>query len=292
MKCPKCGFENPKDTEICQSCKSIRFVKAGGGQFITAPVRSGPVAQAFAGAPPPAPVSTGLPVGKRHLLERVGAPPIELTPGALFTFGRAPTCTLPIPSTRVSRVHAEIRWENEQPILCDKGSANGTSIGGKRLTKEHPLKEGDEIEVGPFLCVYHHEGNPKKDSPLTQHLDPPTITAAGDALAGQINDSGLTEVLQGIEFNAKSGTLSVFSRDGGGSITFLNGVPHQAESGDLKDEEAVFALLKLKKGRFSFSPEIEEAHKTRRMKNAVTALLLELGRRLDEAAGQETVDGS
>src|SRR5207248_2332930 len=88
-----------------------------------------------------------------HRIETAGSPPLPLRPGVEVTIGRQPGCGFTIPSNRVSRLHAVIRWVGEQPVLVDKGSSNGTFVRGKPV-KEHPLHDGDEIEVGPFLCVY------------------------------------------------------------------------------------------------------------------------------------------
>jgi hypothetical protein len=217
-------------------------------------------------------------VSKKHLLARVGAPSIELAPGKSFTFGRNDDCSLPIPSTRVSRVHAEIEWRDAKPWLVDKGSANGTFVGGRQV-KEHPLAPGDEIEIGPFLCVYRQDDGAPKAAPAP--AGERTMLEPVDLLGGKIQDGGgLPEVLQGIEFNAKTGTLFVFSAEAQGWVTFANGQPKAAEAGDAVDNEAVFVLLAIKEGRFSFTGELKTDE--RRMKVGVTGLLLEWGRRADE----------
>src|SRR5581483_3125079 len=103
------------------------------------------------------------------------------------------------------------------------------------------------------------------------------------------SDAGLAEVLQGLEFNTKTGTLAVFSRQGDGWLAVDKGMPIAAEaSSGAKDDEAVLFLLTIKTGRFTFSPECKE--KTRRIKPTITGLLLEWGRRADEQSGQETHD--
>lgn len=269
MKCPKCGFQNRPDAEICGLCKSVRFVKAGAASSAAMPA-----------------VMT-----KKHLLTRVGAPPLELEPGKDFSFGRAPTCSFSIPSPRVSREHAVISWQDGKPVLTDKNSSNGTYVGGKRLATPRTLETGDEIEVGPFSCVYKFE-EPGKKGVDQVGTDMQTITDQGDLLSGSISDAGLAEVVQGLEFNAKTGTLAVFSKQGDGWFAVDKGMPMAAEAGEgLKDDEAVIFLLQLKQGRFTFSPECKE--KARRIKPTITGLLLEWGRRADEKSSHdaETADG-
>jgi hypothetical protein len=237
-------------------------------------------------AAPPAPWGKPSPSGpskavarKKHLLVRVGATPLELEPGKVVTIGRNADCTLPVPSTRVSRVHAEIRWKDGRPVIADKGSANGTFVGGKPIAGDHALAPGDEIEIGPFLCVYRHEDPVKLAIPETV-IGGRTMLDQGDLLGGQIGQNGLAEVLQQIDFNKKTGTLFVFSPKGQGWMTTEGGAPRAAEAGDRRDLEAVFFLLGLREGRFSFTSELRTTE--RRMKGTITGLLLEWGRRADE----------
>jgi pSer/pThr/pTyr-binding forkhead associated (FHA) protein len=220
---------------------------------------------------------------KRHLLVRVGAAPLELEAGKVFTFGRNDTCSLPIPSARVSREHAEIRWVGGKPVIADKGSANGTFVGGKPV-KEQALSPGDEIEVGPFLCVYQFAEPDTSKTPVPAHGEK-TMIDQGDLLGGQIGQGGLAEVLQQIDFNKKTGTLIVFSSDGQGWVTFGDGTIMAAEAGSHEGLEAIFFLLGLHEGRYSFTQELRV--KEIRMRVTVTGLLLEWGRRADEREHRE-----
>ncbi len=272
MKCPKCGYENRAEAEVCALCKSVRFVKSGaaGGTV----VRAAPQA--------------GLPARKHHLV-RVGAPALELQPGKDFTFGRHPACSFSIPSPRVSREHAVISWRDGQPVITDKGSSNGTFVRGKRIMKEQTLSHGDEIEVGPFSCVYKFGDVDKSSASDIASAEMQTMTDIGDTLSGTIGDTGLAEILQQLEFNQKTGTLMVFSRQGDGWLAVDKGIPMGAEAGDgLTDAEAVIFLLMLKQGRFTFSSEFQE--KARSIKSTITGLLLEWGRRADDASRGTTTD--
>jgi hypothetical protein len=238
------------------------------------------------GAPVPGPRGSGLggdKAGHRHLLVRVGAEPLELVPGKVFTFGRNETCSLPIPSARVSREHAEIRWDSGKPVIADKGSANGTFVSGKPVT-EHALSPGDEIEVGPFLCVYQF-AEPEKTKTPVPSFGQKTMIDQGDLLGGQIGKGGLAEVLQQIDFNKKTGTLIVFSAAGQGWVTFGDGTIMAAEAGSQEGLEAIFFMLGLHEGRYSFTQELRV--KEVRSRATVTALLLEWGRRADELERRE-----
>jgi hypothetical protein len=273
VKCPGCGYQNKPDVDTCNLCGAVlrRTVKKGGTVEMQIAAELRP----------------------KHTLESVGTPPIELAPGVELTIGRQPGSGLTIPSNRVSRLHAIIRWEGDKPFLVDKGSSNGTFVSGKRV-KDHPLKDGDELEIGPYLCIYRHRDplaakadEPRKADPLAGSGSDlgertSTIGGRGDLFSGTLKDGGLAEVLQGLEFNTKTGTLDVFGKEGEGWITVTAGVPMAANANGKEDAEAIFSLLAMKTGRFTFSPEVHV--KDHRMRVTFTALLLEWGRRADELA--------
>jgi hypothetical protein len=254
VKCPQCGYQNKDDAHACNLCHAVLRKQR---KTVEMPVVAGP----------------------KHVLESVGSAPVELVPGTEFSIGRQPGCSLVIPSGRVSRVHAVIRWEEGKPILSDKNSSNGTFVRGKRI-KEHPLQDGDELEIGPFLCVYRF-GDEKKpaQADLGEHTQ--TLSAQSDVFTGSLGPIGIAEILQGLEFNKKTGTLDVFGKEGDGWISIDNGRPLAALANGEKEEEAVFSLLAMKSGRFTFTPEIEVREK--RINATITAILLEWGRRSDES---------
>lgn len=57
----------------------------------------------------------------------------------------------------VSRFHAEISLQNEQIIIIDKGSSNGTLLNQQRLDPETPylVKHGDNIMIGNMPVHIH-----------------------------------------------------------------------------------------------------------------------------------------
>jgi pSer/pThr/pTyr-binding forkhead associated (FHA) protein len=66
-------------------------------------------------------------------------PDIDLTPYKAYESG-------------VSRMHASIRLVNDQVMVTDLGSANGTRINGRKITANvpHPIKHGDILTLGKF----------------------------------------------------------------------------------------------------------------------------------------------
>jgi pSer/pThr/pTyr-binding forkhead associated (FHA) protein len=70
-----------------------------------------------------------------------------------LTIGRTPGNSIMIDNLGVSRRHAVIRVVDGRAVIEDLGSANGTSIGGERISSRE-LKDGDEISVVKHRLVF------------------------------------------------------------------------------------------------------------------------------------------
>jgi predicted component of type VI protein secretion system len=82
-----------------------------------------------------------------------------------IVIGRDPDCDLIVPDRRVSRRHAEIVRREEDFILRDRDSKNGTFVNGDRITEEYRLQDGDEIEIA--LCCQLIFVGPGATAPLS-----------------------------------------------------------------------------------------------------------------------------
>lgn len=71
------------------------------------------------------------------------------------TIGRDPAATVFLDAAGVSRAHARIVIGAEGALLEDLGSKNGTTLAEKAVTGKVPLHDGDRIQIGPILLVYH-----------------------------------------------------------------------------------------------------------------------------------------
>ena len=71
-----------------------------------------------------------------------------------LTIGRSSRNDICISDPFASRLHAEIRRENDQVSLVDNGSANGTFVNGQRVTGMLPLHIGDVIRIGETEIEY------------------------------------------------------------------------------------------------------------------------------------------
>ena len=74
----------------------------------------------------------------------------------VLTVGRLPDSDVNIPSQRVSRLHAKIRWVQEYGtwVIEDRESLNGITFQGRRVDK-HILNKGDRIYLAPSVLLFY-----------------------------------------------------------------------------------------------------------------------------------------
>jgi len=68
--------------------------------------------------------------------------------------GRDRACAVHIDSGTVSRHHARIVITSGAATIEDLGSKNGTSVGGRKITKPVALEEGAEVRVGSVTMTF------------------------------------------------------------------------------------------------------------------------------------------
>jgi pSer/pThr/pTyr-binding forkhead associated (FHA) protein len=108
--------------------------------------------------------------------------------GKRMIIGRAEDCTIVVDNLAVSRHHAIIEKKDDQYLVNDLDSNNGTFVNGRRITEPTALNFGDEIGIGkhvllfdshtkkeglPTICLFK-EAVPDMDSPErgTMFVDP------------------------------------------------------------------------------------------------------------------------
>src|SRR5215216_1109663 len=67
-----------------------------------------------------------------------------------FLIGRAKECALRAGSEAISRRHCAIIRRESGYTVRDLGSRNGTLVNDEKISTEVPLKDGDELRVGPL----------------------------------------------------------------------------------------------------------------------------------------------
>jgi signal transduction histidine kinase len=73
--------------------------------------------------------------------------------GQSIGIGRDASSAIQLHDTEVSRHHAELRWAENDYLLVDLDSSNGTFVNGRR-TPRHPLASGDQVQLGSTLMLY------------------------------------------------------------------------------------------------------------------------------------------
>ena len=80
--------------------------------------------------------------------------------------GRRPDCDVRIPLPIISRKHCRISRKNDNLVIQDLGSANGTFVNNHPIT-ESEIKAGDLLQVGPMKFVVQIDGKPRNILPPT-----------------------------------------------------------------------------------------------------------------------------
>jgi FHA domain-containing protein len=98
-------------------------------------------------------VAEPLPPAWLTLLSPARGTPLQITKSVLH-IGRHLTNDVVVNDKRVSRHHAEIRFERGQFVLYDLGSTNGVGINGVMTHQPVPLKNNDRVSVGSHEFVF------------------------------------------------------------------------------------------------------------------------------------------
>ncbi len=82
-------------------------------------------------------------------LDEEGQPVLfRLKPGAVKTIGRAAGADLILDAALVSRLHCRLEAVDDQVLVIDLESTNGTFVNDERVRQQATLKSGDTLRVG------------------------------------------------------------------------------------------------------------------------------------------------
>lgn len=68
--------------------------------------------------------------------------------------GRHPEVDIFLDDVTVSRRHAEFRRAGTVFAVFDRGSLNGTFLGGERIAVQTRLEDGDEVQIGKYRFTF------------------------------------------------------------------------------------------------------------------------------------------
>jgi hypothetical protein len=194
--------------------------------------------------------------------------------------GRSKWADMVLPHDSVSRTHAVLRALGEQIVIEDR-SSYGTLINGEPITSRR-LAPGDVIGIGPYMITIRASQDDQDESPATTRpFRTMATTSSAEAMQGRLDKVPLQETLQQVEFYKKTGTLKVFGDELDGTLVVYEGTPMYAELGGERDQEALFGMLQLERGNYSFLSRVEAGEAT--MSGVtLTGLMMEFNRLQDE----------
>src|SRR5216683_1526581 len=82
--------------------------------------------------------------------------------------GRGTDCDLRLVDPGVSRHHAELRVENDQVVLVDLSSTNGTFVNGQPVRRV-ALIDGTHISLGRTTLIFRQDGQDREDGQGTAY---------------------------------------------------------------------------------------------------------------------------
>jgi hypothetical protein len=146
--CPKCGFKNAEGAASCARCAaSLVGVAEESQTTVSFPppseecIKGEPELQPGAGAVLVIRCGGGL-AGQLY----------ELGEGRL-TIGRHLEADVFLDDVTVSRHHAYVERDDDQYVIIDEGSLNGTYVNRRRSDRS-PLADGDEIQIGKYKLTF------------------------------------------------------------------------------------------------------------------------------------------
>lgn len=85
----------------------------------------------------------------------------------ITTLGRSPANTIQIFDRKVSRYHAEIHHREQEFLLRDLGSKNGTYVNEQLITADYKLQNNDRLRIGDTVFSYEVEAEPEAEKETT-----------------------------------------------------------------------------------------------------------------------------
>jgi MoxR-like ATPase len=96
-------------------------------------------------------------------------------PAGETTIGRGENCTLVLSPQGVSRLHVKLRREDDQVILEDQGSRNGTFLNGIPVKRSAQLKHMDVIQLGDAMLLYNEMDPDGRDHTVSSAVSPAEV---------------------------------------------------------------------------------------------------------------------
>jgi pSer/pThr/pTyr-binding forkhead associated (FHA) protein len=177
---------------------------------------------------------------------------IPLATGTAIVMGRDPTtCNYVLADDRVSRVHTMVFHKDRKYMVKDLNSSNGTYLNGKRINAAPVLNAGDIIEIRPFTFEFVSPDLSQVPEELAIRV---TEERPKGKLEGSLSTLGVTDVVQLLNSTQQNGVLTILdAKQAAANFVFRDGEIVQAAYEGKNGEDAVFAIIRVREGRFEFT---------------------------------------
>jgi uncharacterized RDD family membrane protein YckC len=102
----------------------------------------------------------------------------------VISIGRDPSNDLVLSDSMVSRRHAILEQRDDQYILRDNNSSNGTLVNGDRVDHEKPLRDGDLVAIGSSRLLFQVDDTAEASLASLPAPPAPPAPARGDGIPG------------------------------------------------------------------------------------------------------------
>jgi phosphoserine phosphatase RsbU/P len=123
-----------------------------------------------------------------------------------LTIGRSSRNDICLSDPFASRLHAELRRENEQMLLVDNGSANGTYLNGQKMTGALRIRVGDVVRIGETEIEYSM-GEQAAMSGATVYLSDLSGNLPADTITTRIPARSTSELISSIQSGSIAGEI-------------------------------------------------------------------------------------
>jgi sigma-B regulation protein RsbU (phosphoserine phosphatase) len=123
-----------------------------------------------------------------------------------LTIGRSSRNDICLSDPFASRLHAELRRENEQMLLVDNGSANGTYLNGQKMTGAVRIRVGDVVRIGETEIEYAM-GEQAAMSGATVYLSDLSGNLPADTITTRIPARSTSELISSIQSGSIAGEI-------------------------------------------------------------------------------------
>jgi pSer/pThr/pTyr-binding forkhead associated (FHA) protein len=198
--------------------------------------------------------------------------------------GRSSELDMVLVEDMVSRRHAKIIVSDDQIVIQDLGSTNGTFVNGEKI-KRAKLNEGDRILIGTSI-IKLVAADPASTGASLQKMEQQARSRATQprTMSGSIDEVPLPDLMQLFSTSKKSGVLVVRTDEAEGKIFLEKGT---IVFGSVNDQEEVpplkslIRILTWEHGSFDMEPAVERDFPVK-LDLSTEGILMEAFRQIDE----------